>query len=637
MSTFSKALVASALLVGTLVADTAGGQGRGGRGGPPGGGIFGAGFSAQQTFQQACASCHTAEGRAIGDRLAHSVATLRDMPTERIYQAIAIGSMAVHAANLVDRDRRALASFVSGKPFVDAAGLGVERMTNPCSTNPPLGNLSASPSWLGWSADGTNARFQPAAAARLTAADVPKLKLKWAFGIPGGGIMSGQPTVAFGRVFVASDNNMVYSLDAMSGCAYWAFNAESSGRFAPVVAPISGHAGSTYAIFFTTGPGHTFALDAQSGKQLWKTSLSNRVTNRDGTTRELNNVSASVAYHDGRIYVPFAGTETFYNPTAECCRSRGGLAALDANTGKQIWRVDTIPDPATQTGVTATGVPIWGKSGASVWNTPTIDAERRLVYVGTGNSYGPVAADTSDSIIAFHMADGKIAWYHQEFKGDSFMASFGGGGCGATNPPGGACPEKMGPDWDFGGSSAILVTLPNGKDAVLAAGKGGVAIALDPDANGKVLWRTPLFTGQPPSALGLVLWGGASDGRRVYYALQRPAGGLIALDAQTGKIEWTADIKADNRGQSGAVSAIPGIAFTGGWDGILRAVDWAGNVVWTFNTQTAFQTVNGIPGKGGSLGVAGAAIAGGTVYMVSGYNGIQNGAGGNVLLAFTPQ
>src|SRR5687768_12278057 len=275
MSITSKSLIASTILFAALVADSAGGQGRGGRGGPAA--LFGAGFNAQQTFQQACASCHTEEGRAIGDRMAHSVATLRDMPTERVYQAIATGSMAVHAANVVDRDRRTLASFVSGKPFVDAAGVGLGRMTNKCSSNPPLANLTTSASWLGWSPTGTNARFQPAAAAGLTAAEVPKLKLRWAFGIPGGGVMSGQPTVALGRVFVASDNNMVYAIDARSGCAYWAFNAESSGRFAPVVGPISGHAGSTYAVFFTTGPGHTFAVDAHSGKQLWKTSLSNRV------------------------------------------------------------------------------------------------------------------------------------------------------------------------------------------------------------------------------------------------------------------------------------------------------------------------------------------------------------------------
>lgn len=610
-----------------------GGPGGGPRGGPAA--LFGPGFNASQTFQQTCAVCHTAEGMTIGDRQAHSAATLKTLPTERVYQTLATGTMAMHVAGLTDKDRRTLAAFVAGKPFADAGGLGVKSMTNACAANPPLGALNAKPSWLGWSAAATNGRFQPAAAAGLTAADVPNLKLKWAFGIPNGGIMSGQPTVAFGRVFVASDNNHVYSMDAKTGCVYWAFDAGSSGRFAPVVGPISGHPGSSYAVFFATGPGHTFAVDAHSGKQLWKTSLTNRVTNANGTTRELNSVTASVAYHDGRVYVPFVGSETFYNPNAECCRSRGSLAAVDANTGTLVWRSDTIPEPATELGKTASGVPIWGKSGASVWNTPTIDARRQRVYVGTGNSYGPVAADTSDSIIAFDMKDGKIAWHHQEFKGDAFMASFGPGGCGPTNPAGGACPEKMGPDWDFGGSSAILATLASGKQVLLAAGKGGVAIALDPDKGGERIWRTPLFTGEPPSPLGLVMWGGSFDGQRVYYALQRPGGGLTALDAATGAAQWTADVKADRRGQSGAVSSIPGVAFTGGWDGILRAVDAKGNVIWTFDTAKSYPTVNGIPAKGGALGVPGPAIAGGTLYVASGYNGIQGGAGGNILLAFS--
>lgn len=235
-----------------------------------------------------------------------------------------------------------------------------------------------------------------------------------------------------------------------------------------------------------------------------------------------------MAYHDGRVYVPFAGTETFYSPKAGCCRSRGGLASVDANTGKLIWRVDTIPEPAKRVGTTQSGVPVWAEAGASVWNTPTIDAKRNVVYVGTGNAYGPTAAATSDSIIAFDMKNGSIVWSHQEFEGDSFMASFGPGGCSPTNAPGGTRPQKMGPDWDFGGSSAILQTLPDGREILLAAGKGGVAIALDPDAKGKVVWRTVLYDGQPPSALGLVMWGGSSDGQtrvlRLAAAGRRPEG-----------------------------------------------------------------------------------------------------------------
>jgi polyvinyl alcohol dehydrogenase (cytochrome) len=265
-----------------------------------------------------------------------------------------------------------------------------------------------------------------------------------------------------------------------------------------------------------------------------------------------------------------------------------------------------------------------------VWNAPTIDPRRRRIYVGTGNSYGPVVADTSDSILALSMEDGRVIWSHQEFKGDSFMV-----GCGPKNAPGGNCPETLGPDWDFGGASVILQTLPGGRDVLVAAGKGGIALALDPDDNGKVIWRTRLYDGQPPSALGLVLFGGSADGTRVYYPLQQPGGGLTALQLDTGAIDWKATLNTDRRGQGGAASAIPGAVFTGGWDGILRAVDaGTGNVIWTFNTNSQFKTVNGVEARGGSLGPPGATIANGMVYVASGYIGVQQGTPGNVVLAF---
>ncbi len=124
-----------------------------------------------------------------------------------------------------------------------------------------------------------------------------------------------------------------------------------------------------------------------------------------------------------------------------------------------------------------------------------------------------------------------------------------------------------------------------------------------------------------------------------YYPLQQAGGGLKALDVKTGKVEWSAAINADQRGQAGPASAIPGVVFTGGWDGILRAVaadgkDADGKVVWTFNAVRDFTTVNGIPAKGGSFGSAGPVIAGGMVFAASGYPGTLRGTPGNVLLAF---
>ena len=494
---------------------------------------------------------------------------------------------------------------------------------NACPANSPLAKLEASPVWSGWGGAGNatnNARFQTKANAGLAATDVPKLKLKWSFGLPDAKSMYSQPAVAFGRVFVGGDNGVVYSLDAKTGCLYWAYQADMFGRFAPIAAPISGHPGTRYAILFVTRSTTAYALDAQDGKLLWKTQI------RTG----LNNLSATAAFYNGRLYVPMSGTETLVgaSPDYECCKSRGAVAALDANAGKVLWVTESVQEPLRELGENAKGKQRWGPAGASVWNTPTVDAKRGLIYAGTGNSFGRIAAATSDSIIALRMTDGKMMWHHQEFEGDAFMAR-----CQASNPADSNCAEKLGPDYDFGGSSAILQTV-NGKDIVLAAGKGGVAIALDPDHEGKLLWRTQLWEDQAPSASGLVVWGGAADGTRVYYPLQQPGGGLKALDIKTGKVEWNAEIKADRRGQAGPASAIPGAVFTGGWDGILRAVGADGKVIWSFNAVQDFSTVNGVPAKGGSFGSAGPVIANGMLFVASGYPGTLRGTPGNVLLAF---
>ncbi|MEO8097767.1 MAG: PQQ-binding-like beta-propeller repeat protein [Acidobacteriota bacterium] len=567
----------------------------------------------QVLFQGKCASCHSPQGGAA------AITMLNAMSTERILDALINGKMKDASSGMTNRERRTVAEFLGKAPFNDPAAGDVTKMTNRCSANPRLGDMAATSAWTGWGG-ATNARFQTEKSAGLTAASVPRLKLKWAFGLPGGSSLYSQPAVAFGRVFVGSDDGVIYSMDAKSGCVHWAYRADLFGRFAPIVAPIKGYPGTDYAIFFVTRSATAYAIDAHDGKLLWKTVV------KDG----LNNLSATAAYHDGRLYVPLSGTETLTgaNLDYECCTSRGAVAAVDANTGKVLWRVQSIPEPVRKLGENSRGKQMYGPAGASVWNTPTVDAKRKLIYVGTGNSFGRIAAETSDSILALRMEDGKLMWHHQEFAGDSFM-----NGCRATNAPDTNCPEKLGPDYDFGGSSAILQTV-KGKDILVAAGKGGVAVALDPDADGKLLWRTQLWDTQAPPASGLVVWGGTADGNRVYYPLQQAGGGLKALQLETGKLDWNAAINADRRGQAGPASSIPGVVFTGGWDGILRAVDAAGKVIWTYNAIQDFQTVNGVIANGGSFGSAGPIIAGGMVYVASGYTGIMGGSQGNVVLAF---
>ncbi len=566
----------------------------------------------QALFEKNCAGCHSADGGAP------TLAQLNMISTEAIFETLIKGRMKEVVSAMTGRERRTVAEFLGKQPYSDPAAGDVAKMTNRCASNPALGEPGVA-SWSGWGGE-TNARFQADNAAGLKAADVPRLKLKWAFGLPGASNMYSQPAVAFGRVFVGSDDGVVYSMDARSGCVYWASRADLFGRFAPIVAPIKGYPGTRYAIFFVTRSTTAYAIDARDGKLLWKTVV------KDG----INNLSASAAWYDGRLYVPLTGTETLTgaNLDYECCRSRGAVVALDANAGKVLWRTQSIQEPLKQLGENSHGKQTFGPAGASIWNTPTIDAKRKLIYVGTGNSFGRIAAETSDSILALRMEDGKLMWHHQEFAGDSFM-----NGCRATNAADTNCPEKLGPDYDFGGSSAILQTV-NGKDILVAAGKGGMAVGLDPDANGKLVWRTQLWETQAPPASGLVVWGGTADGAHVYYPLQQAGGGLKALNLETGKLDWNAAINADRRGQAGPASSIRGAVFTGGWDGVLRAVDAAGKVIWTYNANQDYQTVNGVIANGGSFGCAGVVVAGGMVYVSSGYAGIMGGSQGNVVLAF---
>src|ERR1700690_3541543 len=133
-----------------------------------------------------------------------------------------------------------------------------------------------------------------------------------------------------------------------------------------------------------------------------------------------------------------SGTETLFGGdlTYECCKSRGAVAALDANAGKVLWVTQSIQEPLHELGENAKGKQRRGPAGASVWNTPTVDAKRGLIYVGTGNSFGRIASANSDSILALRMNDGSIVWHHQEFERDAFMAR-----CQATNAASANCAD----------------------------------------------------------------------------------------------------------------------------------------------------------------------------------------------------
>src|SRR5262249_48242063 len=179
-----------------------------------------------------------------------SITDLQSYSPERIYGVLTTGKMKDQAVQVPDVQKRQIAEFLSGRPMGSDDAGDLNKMTNACPANPPMSDPAAGPAWNGWSPGDTNARFQSANGAGLTAAQVPNLKLKGAFGVPKAAEMHSQPTVVSGRVFFGSDAGFIYSLDAKTGCVYWAFHADSGTRTAPTVAPIQGQGTTRYAVYF---------------------------------------------------------------------------------------------------------------------------------------------------------------------------------------------------------------------------------------------------------------------------------------------------------------------------------------------------------------------------------------------------
>ncbi len=583
---------------------------------------FAQGVADLRLFEQHCTSCH---GNPSGPARAPDGLALRRMTAEAVLAAIT-GPMHPALQGVTDEEKKLIAGYLGGRKADVAKVDDAKLMPNQCPSNPPINPLSANPLWNGWGADLNNTRFQPAKMAGISAEQAPHLKLKWAFGFPAAEIVWGQPTIAAGRVFIGVDTGAVYSLDAATGCVHWSFQADAGVRNAITVAPVkgqvSGNAESKYAIYFGDIKADVYALDAASGKLLWKVKVEDQPVAR---------ITGAPALYEGRLYVPVSSTEeraAGYSAVYPCCTFRGSVVALDANTGKQLWKTFIIPDAPKPLKKTSKGVQLWGPAGGAVWNTPTIDPKNHALYIGTGDAYNHPAGKTTDAIMALDMNTGKALWAVQDTEEDAWLA-----GC---EPQGTSenCPEDIGPDYDFG-ASPILRTLPNGRRILVAGQKSGIVWGHDPDKEGAVVWKAQLVE---KLARGEITFGGAADGAKAYFGLK---GGIAAVQLSNGDKKWFTPIEvpkdpALRNGETAALTAIPGVVFSGSWDGVVRALSTEdGHVLWQYDTMREFKTVNGVAAKGGSMGAAGPTVAGGMLFVGSGYT-FGPGATGNVLLAFSP-
>jgi polyvinyl alcohol dehydrogenase (cytochrome) len=490
-------------------------------------------------------------------------------------------------------------------------------------------------SWMGFGGNIEGTGFQPDDRAGLTASEIPSLELLWAFAFPDASEIRTKPTIVGKLALFGDQFGMVYAVDTNTGCVRWTFEADAGIRGAILVDTDDNGRPLAYFVDFRT---NAYALDIYAGTVVWK--------ERVGWHPESNNTGSPTLYGN-RLFVPISSMEVVMggDPSYECCTSSGAVAALDKRTGELLWYHRVIPGYPEEAGLNALGTQLWAPSGAPVWSSPTIDLSRGRIYVGTGENYTRPTTATSDAIIAIEMETGEIAWSFQGTESDAFTMAC----TGFLNRQN--CPAPPGPDHDFG-MAPILVTREDGRDILVVGQKSGMVWALDPDADGDVLWSTRVGKG---SALGGIHWGMASDGYFAYAANadrdavvvdvhpdQEAAPGLYALDLMTGDIVWSAPAPRDTceerqgcyPANSAAPTVIPGAVFAGGLDGHIRAYSTSdGQILWDFDTVQEFETSNGIRGKGGSIDGPGPVIANGLVFVNSGY-GQFGQIPGNLLLVF---
>lgn len=452
---------------------------------------------------------------------------------------------------------------------------------------------------------------------------VSTLKPRWV--LTTGGNVTATPTVVRGTVYVPDYGGNLWAVDSATGKVVW---KNPISRYSGIRGDISRNSPAYWQGRLILGAGvqtnklltgaQVMSLDARTGKPLWRTKV-------DSDPTAIITQSPVVA--DGVVYVGVSSkAEAINKPTA----FRGSALALDARTGRVLWKRYMVPK---------------GYTGGAIWgSTPVVDKARGLLYVTTGNNESvpagvcksttatnckPVAADDHiDAIVALSLRTGKVVWVRRTLASDT-----------STNF------RHYGPDYDFGAGPNLFTTVRNDKRVqLLGAGqKSGMYWALDP-ATGKVVWSTEAG---PGSLLGGIMWGTATDGRRIFVSIgnlnhvkypivsssgkkSTTTGGFwAALDAATGKILWqTADpqLAYDNS----AMSVANGVVYAGSMAGKgtnMYALDAVtGKIKWRF-------------ASGGAV-TGGAAIVNGTAYWGSGYQTEAIGLGypgnNNKLYAFSP-
>lgn len=372
--------------------------------------------------------------------------------------------------------------------------------------------------------------------------------------------VTGTPAVVDGVLYFADWTNHVRAVDPATGDEAWATEIDGQP---------TGSVAVTDDAVYVSGDKSTTRLNRETGEIEWSV----EVNDHDWTR-----IYAGPIVVDGLVIQPVSGVQIAV--PQEDYTFRGNVVALDEATGDEVWRVYVSEDDETS------------GAGVSVWAGASADAERHLVFVGTGNTYEEPTSPLSDSIVAIDYTTGEVAWSTQFTNPDVY------------NMPG--ANGAAGPDADVGSTPTQWSV--GDRDLVGAGDKAGMFHALDRDT-GEVLWETQLT---PGSRLGGVIGGSAYADGRIFVAsnvgdpeTQVPTGTsqLFALDAGTGEILWQADMEL---AVFGPATVANGVVYQGtGKPAMYAFTAESGDPLWTYEPA-------------GQVG-GGASVVDGTVYWGYGY------------------
>lgn len=598
-----------------------------------------------EVYQQRCAVCHDHPQDIIPPK-----DFLASRTPAYIINALTKGVMQPQARGLSASQIEAVAGYLTSSS--PEGNRGASKLSDPdlhansCSKAAPA--IAFDASWGGFSPGVDNARYQEKPGFQVS--EIPRLKPKWTVAYPGG-TTGGPPSVVGGRVFVGTASGSVMALDLDTGCTYWATKPGERVRTPISVAPwpanqqVTGPATRAVA-YFGDRKAIVHAVNAESGEAIWETKV-------DEST--FATISGGLTVYEGKVFVPLTSSEGSMGPRGDysCCTFRGSIVALDAYTGKIVWKTYTISETPKPFKLNAAGTQMYGPAGAGIWSPPTVDPIRKAVYGATAESKTAMNVDTSDAMLAFDFKTGERLWATQATAKDNWIQ-----GCEGANP-GANCPDPLGPDADFA-TPGILHVIPGGKRLLIAGQKSGWIDAFDPDSGGKIVWRRNLAEAiKVPTGMVLrdraqpgLVFGLAADRTKIYAAVADPdktAGhiplGVYALNPSDGSIVWhtpgdpVPSCRWGSKGCTGAqrtaVTAVPGAVFAGSSSGHIRAyASENGKILWDFDTAQTFKAVNGVDATGGSIEGVATAVAEGSLLVTSG-TATYGGGRGNALIAFT--